>query len=79
MPLSQSGNVRRRENARIGQSYARQRQELLSRAKRRVKKLLVFVRNGTLGKMGTAESKIKSTLLGGDVCVCVCANRGLLH
>ena len=78
----------RRENAQFGQSYARQREELVRRAKRRVKKdlyeklqymqiqhfllhckfiylskkLLVFVKNGTLGKTGTGKSKVKNTL-----------------
>ena len=48
----------RRENVRFGQSYARQREELLRRAtKGRVKKLLVIVRNGTLVNTGTGISK----------------------
>ena len=53
----------RRENAWFGQSYARQKEELLRRAKRRVKKLLVIVTNGTLRKTGTGKRKVKNTLL----------------
>ena len=64
----------RRENARFGQSYARQREELLGRAKRRVNKLLVIVRNGTLGKTGTGTSKVKNTLLGGEILPSVCTH-----
>ena len=43
------------------------KKELLRRAIRRVKKLLVIVRNGTLGKTGTSKSKVKNTLLGGEI------------
>ena len=57
----------RRENAPFGQSYVCQREELLRRAKRRVKKLLVIVRNGTLGKTGTSRSKVKNTLWNGEI------------